>query len=980
MTLSPKARAAFAGHLRHAMKGNVLSDDFSRGRYATDASPFQSFPVAIALPKTQDDILAAMQVAWEGGVPIIARGGGTGRAGQAIGAGLVIDTSKYLTRLLYYDASAQTCIVEPGITPAALNEALKPERMWFPVEIGASLQATVGGMAATDALGRRTLLYGRMRNNISACDVVLADGREISLGEVAQDFAERGAKSEEAALILDLLETAENSEDLIRALPSVPGCQNGFNLQALLPGSPTQNLASFLAGSEGTLAVLRRLELKLARQPALGALGVCHLPTLGDALRAVQPIIGLEPTDIELTSRRILELGVSGRNGADPAQRLLRRDANFLLIVEFMAGNRVENARKLKELAEVMATLGHPRTVSELLGPAAQEAARRAHRRGLDRLYGMSSRPAEFAAIDQFALPLEQLASAAEEIAAIAGRAGLGVTWHGQVGVGALFLRPWSPMDGDGQDLRAAAKDVHAIFDRFAGSLSSVEGYGIARSFDAEITRDPKLTALLEAIKTRFDPGNRLNPGKIVLSAKPGPDLLQRDPSPDALSKLAALNCNGTGLCRRLDKSVMCPSFQVTREERDSPRGRANTLRLALAGELGPDAMASDSMNDAMSLCVSCKACRSECPRAVDIAQAKIAVQEERVRRHGLSKFATSLAFLPRTAPALRPWRHLLNLRDLLPWTARLSERLTGLSADRPWPRWSAAAFSGRHRLDGGKRPDVVLFPDTFNNYFDPVTLRSAFDVLEASGFRVQVLTPPEGERPYCCGRTFLEAGLTEEARVEARRLIAAVSPYIEQRIPFIGLEPACALTIRDEFVNTLREDGANELAAATGLFEEIMSQDMIASSIRPRLLRIEAEALCAAHCHQQAFGTARLARRVAALVPGINVIEADRACCGMGTSFGYRPDAVSTSFRMGELSLFPQIRRASPDTLVVADGFACRKQINDGTGRTARHTAVLLKLALAAKEKFGHDLDDDFKKDSRRTKRLSRLRRHYFK
>jgi Fe-S oxidoreductase len=387
-------------------------------------------------------------------------------------------------------------------------------------------------------------------------------------------------------------------------------------------------------------------------------------------------------------------------------------------------------------------------------------------------------------------------------------------------------------------------------------------------------------------------------------------------------------------------------------------------------------------MAETMRLCVSCKACRSECPRGVDIAQAKIAVQSERIRRHGLSKFETSVAYLPHTAPRLRPWRHLLNLRDMLPWTAGLSEKLTGVGADRPWPRWSAAPFSAKRLASApqGEGPEILLFADTFNNHFDPVTLRSAADVLRASGFRLHILTPPDGERPYCCGRTFLEAGMIDEARVEARRLIDATAPLIDQRIPLIGLEPACVLTIRDEFVNTLAEEGARELAAATSLFEEVMSQPIVAGAIGPRLMKIEAEALCAAHCHQQAFGTAALARRVAALVPGINVIEADRACCGMGTSFGYRPDAVSASLRMGELSLFPQIRRASPDTLLIADGFACRKQIGDGTGRTARHTAVLLKLALAAKEKFGHDSDAGPTKDKRLTKRLLRLRGHYFK
>jgi Fe-S oxidoreductase len=399
-----------------------------------------------------------------------------------------------------------------------------------------------------------------------------------------------------------------------------------------------------------------------------------------------------------------------------------------------------------------------------------------------------------------------------------------------------------------------------------------------------------------------------------------------------------------------------------------------------LAGEFGPDALASDEMAETMSLCVSCKACRSECPRAADIAQAKIAVQRARAERNGLSKFETSLAFLPHTAPRMRRWRHLLNLRDLLPWGGRLSERLTGFSGDRPWPHWSAVPFPAGRPAVEGEGAEILLFQDTFNSHFDPVTLRSAADVLAASGFRVHRLAQPEGERPFCCGRTFLEAGLVEEARAEAKRLIAAAAPFIEKGIPLVGVEPACLLTIRDDFVNTLAEEGARGLAAASLLFEEVMSQSFVAKTLQPHLLNIEAEALFAAHCHQRSFNTANLARKVAGLVPGINVIEADPACCGMGTSFGYRPEMAATSFRMGELSLFPQIRRATRDTLLIADGFACRKQISDGTGRTARHTAVLLKLALDAKEKFGAQDDQDFRMNKRLSRRLNRLRRHYFR
>lgn len=980
MTLSARARSALAGRLRRDIEGDLLFDPFNRARYATDASPYQAFPAGIVLPKTQQDIVAAVRTAWEAGIPVIARGGGTGRSGQAVGEGLVIDLSKYVTRLLYYDASAQTCIVEPGISPAALNEALRPERVWFPVEIGSAATATIGGMTATDAIGARALRYGRMRDNVVALDAVLANGAEISFGEIPENFGQDSGGSEAEGLILDLLEAAESREMAIRALPDLLGSVHGYNVQALLPGDGPQNLAAFLAGSEGTLAIAKRIELKLARRPRGRALGVCGFPSLIHALRAVPAIAALEPAGIELVDRRIIELGLAGCDSADPARRALRHQAEALLFVEFMDGNRVANARKLKELADQIHGLGHARAVSEVLGAAVQEATQRVRSQGLARLYGMTRLPAPFAPIQEFALPLQSLASAAQGVAAILARHGLDAIWHGHAGAGSLRLRPWLRGREAHPGIAAVAEEISALFTEFAGQLASVEGQGIARSFQQEKARDPNLTAVFEAIKTRFDPGGRFNPGKIVISAEPGRVLWRGEPSPEAAIAFAALACDGTALCRRLEGGVMCPSFRMTRDERDSPRGRANTFRLALTGELGADALASEGMAETMALCVSCKACRAECPRAVDIPQARIAVRNALVQKNGLSRADRSAAFLPHYAPRMRPWRHLLNLRDLLPWTAKLSESVTGLSGDRPWPRWTSAPFASDEPMgpDGG--PELLLFADTFNSYFDAGTLRAAADVLNASGFRLNLLAPAPGERPFCCGRTFLEAGLIEEARAEARRLIAGAAPFTARGVPLVGMEPACILTIRDEFLNTLGEQGAEDLARSSLLFEEVMIQPAAAKAIKPHLLRIEAEALISAHCHQNAFATAPIARQVAAMVPGMTVIEAEKTCCGMGTSFGYKRDTVAASLRMGELSLFPQIRRTGADTLLVADGFACRRQIMDGTGRSARHTAVLLKLALAAKEKFGAVDAADLEKDAKMARRLSRLRRAYFR
>jgi Fe-S oxidoreductase len=537
-------------------------------------------------------------------------------------------------------------------------------------------------------------------------------------------------------------------------------------------------------------------------------------------------------------------------------------------------------------------------------------------------------------------------------------------------------LQPWPGQQARTAAGRDLADEAAALLRSFGGAIASENGYGVARSDAMESLQGRRLTALHEQIKTRFDALHRLNPGKIVLPAIPDEAALRRPALPEPTPYLPpdVLACDGNGLCRRLDEGTMCPSFRVTRNERDSPRGRANAIRLALTGALGEGAFASDGMEDTLKLCVSCKACRIECPRSVDIAGAKIAFEAARRKERPLSPFERAAAYLPHYGPRMRRWRHLLNLRDFVPWMAPLSERITGLSANRPWPRWRRHPFPTPEPIGAQDGREILLFLDCFNGYFDISALHAATDVLAASGFRVRPLLPPEGERPFCCGRSFMEAGMMEQAAAETRRLIEAAAPYIERGVPLVGLEPSCLLTMRDECVSLLGVEGADRLAAQVKLFEEAMSDSAIAT-LTPQLHEIEADALLFSHCHQRAYGTAASAKKLAGIVPGLTLREGDITCCGMGGSFGYRPDCVSVSLQMGEQALFPRIRAAGRDTLLLADGFACRKQIQDGTGRNARHVAVLLKLALLA----GETARRGEGKKAAAQKRLKRWRRRYF-
>jgi FAD/FMN-containing dehydrogenase/Fe-S oxidoreductase len=975
------ARSHLARRLGREIAGDVLFTDFDCARYATDGSAYQTFPMGVVLPKNQDDVAAAVAIAFEEGVPVTARGGGTGQSGQAVSEGLILDFSKYLTRLLYYDANARTCIVEPGMTLAALNRALLPNRVWLPVDIASAHQATIGGMTATDAIGWRSLRHGRMRDNIVAMDAVLANGAEASFGEIPEDFG-RAKLGNAADLVLDTLEIVDGYEEAIRAAPPILGAQHGYNFAALVHmhdgETRPQNLAAFLAGSEGTLAIAKRIELKLTRRRQNRALGVCHFPTLAAALTAIPAIMKLDPTAIELTDRKILDLGIAGLPSAHPLRRILRQDSEALLFVEFMEGNRVSNAFKLKELADAMFALKHMRAVSEVIGIAMQKAAWAVRTAGLQRLSAqLWTERGAWTSIEELAVPVKSLPKAAEGLGAIFARRGIPLVWHGHAGAGALHLRPWRSDTAADPASRDVAEEAIAFLRSLGGAIAGEGGYGIARSDALHRAVGGHIGALHEQIKARFDPQHRLNPGKLVLPAQADDAALLRPalPEPPALLPPQTLACDNNGLCRSFGEGTMCPSFRVTRNERDSPRGRANSIRLALAGSLGADAFTSDAMAETLKLCVSCKACRVECPNAVDIAGAKIAFEAARLQTRPLSRTDRTTAFLPNYGPRLRRWRHFLNLRDFVPWMAPLSERLTGVSADRPWPRWRRVPFLSAEPIGAEGGREILLFPDTFNSYFDVSALHAAADVLAASGFRVTPLLPPGDERPFCCGRTLLEAGLVEEARAEARRLIAAAAPFLERGVQLVGLEPACILTMRDEFATILYSDGADRLAASAKLFEEVMSDEKAVKTLTPKLHPIEAEALMFSHCHQRAFGMAEQAKKVAGIVPGLTVREGDITCCGMGVGFGYRPETVGVSLQMGEQGLFPQIRRTGRDTLLLADGFACRKQIQDGTGRSARHTAVLLKLALLAGEQAGAG-----ETGKAAAKRLTRWRRRYFR
>jgi len=969
--------------LKAELSGEVHFDRFTRGRYATDASHYQITPVGVVMPRTVEEAERAIQLARADSVSVLARGGGTSQAGQAVGASLVVDCSKYLTRVLDLDVKRQRCTVQPGIVLDDLNRQLKPHGLWFPVDISTASRATIGGMAGNNSCGGRSMRYGTMRDNVVAIDAVLADGSLAQFGPLGGNLKDVPAPLR--PLAKDLLAIGAREADEIEArFPKVQRRVGGYNLDALIPGRNNINLAHVLVGSEGTLAFSTRIELALSPLPPRRAVGVCHFGSFHEAMNSAQHIVRLKPIAVELMDRTMIELARAIPMFQPVMDKFVRGVPEAILVVEFGDEDQEANLRNLRGLKELMGDLGFGWNLTgakwggmvEVPSPELQNAIADVRTSGLNIMMSMKQEGKPISFVEDCAVPLEHLAEYTDRLTQIFEKHGTRGTWYAHAGSGCLHVRPILNLrqDKDVHAMREIAEEAFAMVRGYKGSHSGEHGDGLVRSEFNEAMFGSSLARAFEEVKDRFDPQGLYNPGKVVRPPKfddrslfryspdyhgePLETQLDWSAYPGAGNGFqgAVEMCNNNGACRKLAGGAMCPSYRVTRDERDVTRGRANSLRLAVTGQLGAHALASDEMAETLKLCVSCKACRRECPTGVDMARMKIEVQAARAAKHGLSWHDRLVGYLPRYAPyaARRPWA--FNARDRSGLLRKASEIFTGFSARRSLPKWRADIY--RDRSDwrygaaaaGDITRDVVLFADTFNRYFERENLDAALRVLAAAGYRVHALLPNDGDqRPLCCGRTFLSVGQIAEAKREMERTLAALAPYVARGMPVIGLEPSCLLTFRDELPALIKGKAVDELAANALLLEEFLDREQAQGRLALPLGPLPRRALLHGHCHQKAFDAMGAVESVLRLIPELNVEPVESSCCGMAGSFGYDASTIEVSLKMGELSLLPAVRKAPPDALIVADGTSCRHQIYDGTKRAALHVARVLEMSLDA-------------------------------
>lgn len=1001
-TLPPNETCALlARRLAAETQGEVLFDAGSRGRYATDASIYQIMPAGVLVPRTEQDVATAIAIARDLKVPVLARGGGTSQCGQTTGAALVIDNSKHLRRVLEVDANSRTATVEPGLVLDHLNAQLKPLGLWYPVDVSTSAQATLGGMAGNNSCGSRSLAYGNMVHNVLGAKAWLSDGALVDFGPIAG----LGARAGDIAQHVQQLAVQCRGE-IAERWPKVMRRVAGYNLdifdnQSEKPytADGSVNLAHLLVGSEGTLAYTHSLTLKLSELPRAKVLGIVNFPTFHAAMDAAQHLVKLGPSAVELVDRTMIELALGNPAFRPTVETALIGKPAAILLVEFSGSDKAALLPKLRQLVELMGDLGLPGSVVQMPEDAPQKNLWEVRKAGLNIMMSLKGDGKPVSFIEDCAVPLEHLAEYTDALTEVFARHDSRGTWYAHASVGTLHVRPILDMRTNGAaKMRAIADEASALVRRYKGAFSGEHGDGLCRGEWIEWQFGPAINDAFRSIKHKLDPIGLFNPGKIIDPPKMDDGALfrfppQSAPTPykriplipvldwsawnvqaDPVTEVttapstggdatggfakAVEMCNNNGHCRKFDAGTMCPSYRVTRDEQHLTRGRANTLRLALSGQLGPDAFTSEAMYETMDLCVGCKGCKRDCPTGVDMAKMKIEFLDHYKRRHGHTLKDRLVARLPDFAHAASRMPWLLNLRNKIPAAAWLGERLLGFSAKRSLPTWrsdtfwrsrDAAMFVDRDKAIAAAQKGqkvATLFVDTFNGTFEAENALAAARVLRAAGYLLH--TAEKGGGHHCCGRTFLANGMVDAAKAKASALIDALAPLAEAGIAIVGLEPSCLLTLRDEALVMGLGDKAVAVSRQALLFEEFVAREAKAGRFSLALKPAGKPILLHGHCHQKAFGAVTPILEVLRLIPGAAPELIESSCCGMAGSFGYEAAHYDVSMQMAEASLLPAVRK-NPDAIIVADGTSCRHQIADGAQqREAVHVALLLDRLLA--------------------------------
>ena len=954
--------AALQQDLRDALAGEVRFDRASRALYSTDASVYQIEPLGVVLPRSRDDVAAAVTIAARHGVPLTPRGGGTSQAGQAIGEGLVLDTSKHLNRILEVNPEQRWARVEPGVVLDDLNAALVPHGLRFAPDVSSSSRATVGGMMANNSSGARSVVYGKTGDHVRTQEVMLADGQIARLGPLSGPaLAEaRGGDSLLARAYREVPALAQaHAAEIDARFPKVMRHVGGYALDAFVDPAAPVDLTRVLVGSEGTLGFVTEATLGLVPLPAAKALLTLEFDDLLEALGATPLVLTHGPSAVEVMDAFILSHAKGHPTLESALRQIVDGDAPTLLCVEFYGDHLDEIRPRMQALERDLARAGIRCRARQLIEPAAQARVWHVRESSLGLSMGMKGDGKAISFVEDTAVAPDRLREYISRFQQVVARRGTQAGVYAHASVGCLHVRPvvnLKTAEGLAQ-FEAIANDVADLVLEFGGALSGEHGDGLVRGAFNEKMFGTTLYQAFRQVKRTFDPQGIFNPGRIVdtppitAHLRFGPGYRTAEPTThfdfaaDGGLARAVENCSGVGLCRKTRGGTMCPSYMATRDETDSTRGRANVLRLALSGQLGPEGLDAPAVHDALDLCLECRACKSECPTSVDMARIKSEVLAARWDRHGAPLDVRAFGhvrWVARVGSLVAP---LANAVARSRVGRALNEAVLGVDRRRTLPAWNRRTLSSRVRHTVPRSPvRALLFADTFTEFSAPEIGVAAFEVLDRAGIGARLV--PHG----CCGRPLISQGLLEAARATARATVEALHDAAARGEAIVFLEPSCLSAMREDVPALLRgaaRERADTVARQSVLFEDYLERELQAARATLPLRAGPTRVALHPHCHQRAMGLAGAAAALLRRIPGATVTDLDAGCCGMAGSFGYTRAHYDVSRAIGERKLLPAARALAAGDVLVAAGTSCRHQVADLAAVDAIHPAVLLRSLL---------------------------------
>lgn len=964
------------------LNGDLYWDVTLRTIYATDASAYRELPLAVALPKTASDIQLLVKFATENGTSLIPRTAGTSLAGQVVGSGIIVDVSKYFTEIIEVNKEERWVRVQPGVIRDDLNKHLKPYGLFFSPETSTANRAMIGGMIGNNSCGANSIVYGSTREHLLEIEAVLSDGDHVTFGAISKDIFETNCVLEglHGAIYRNIkteLSDSSNRAEIELEFPkkNIPRRNTGYAIDLLKDSTPFMdgtadfNFCKLLAGSEGTLAFTTEVKLSLNElPPPITGLICAHFDTIHESLLANLVAIQFKPTASELMDHYVLER-TKGNIEQSKNRFFVQGDPKAILVIELKKDTEAELKNEAEKVIEALKDKGYGYHYPLVVGEDVNKvwSLRKA---GLGLLSNIPGDAKPAPVIEDTAVDVQDLPSYIQEFNEILKKHNLFCVHYAHAGSGELHLRPILNLKTEeGNRLfKTIADEIAVLVKKYKGSLSGEHGDGRLRGEYIPKMIGEKNYALLKRIKNTWDPNNIFNPGKIVdsppmnksLRFKPGQATPEFETVLDfsdnqGIVRSAEL-CNGSGDCRKTELSggTMCPSYMATRNEKDTTRARANILREVLSPSEKVNPFDSNEIKDVLDLCLSCKACKSECPSNVDVAKLKAEATFQRYKTQGIPFKTKMVANFDRLNNLASKAPGLHNFLFTNTFTSFIAKNVMGIALKRSFPllsdttlkAWYNKNKSSNFGFDITATKKVHLFCDEFTNYHDVEIGKTAIKLLTRLGY--DVIIPNH----VSSGRVYLSKGILDEAKIKAEENIEALHGIINEDAPLIGIEPSAILTFRDEYIDLTRDEiKENAIALAMHVFtmEEFLTNEIEKGSITASQFTNEKQLIkFHGHCHQKALSSQVPSKKILSLPTNYEVQIIPSGCCGMAGSFGYEKEHYEVSMKVGELVLFPTIRKQDNDVIIAAPGTSCRHQIKDGTDRKAKHPVEVLYEALA--------------------------------